>query len=214
MKLIYILSILILFSGCSTHLKWPEVNRWSIQKSEFKNYSGFDTLIVLDSNTTGILKLKENHNTVLGILKLDGVGLTQKIDILISRGFDGVYFIPGTIDADEIITLSHYARMIHPEFIVIVENIHELKNKKIYELVNAFAIVDVLLSSSGEKLIVNLLKKKKPILSLEYLEDKSALVEYARLAKEKGLIPLVGHRPLKGKLIYSDQLFHLARPCD
>lgn len=106
--------------------------------------------------------------------------------------------------------------MIHPEFLVVIENIHAFKKseKELKPLVNAYALTDVLLKEEGGEYLRKLLRGKKPIFSLEYLEGKDALEQYATLAKEKGLIPLVGHRPLKGRFIYADELFHLARPCD
>jgi hypothetical protein len=57
-------------------------------------------------------------------------------------------------------------------------------------------------------------KEKKVILSIEYIEGKKTLENYANEAIDKGLLPLSGDRPLKGRLIFADELYHLARPCD
>ena len=110
-----------------------------------KSYKGFETLWVLPGTSADLPALKENQNTVLALLDLDSESsLTQRIDLIISAGFDGVYMIPGKTPAGELLTLSHYARMSHPDFLIIIENIHEYKNPELNDMVDAFALVDML----------------------------------------------------------------------
>lgn len=203
-------------SGCSTSdRKFPNIYRWGIQTVPLKTYEGFDTLWVLRSSPKDTAKLKEKGNVLLAWFLPEGEGLTGKVDTLISSGFDGLYISETKIPTDDLITLINYARMSHPEFLVVVENVHEFKSyKNLMKEADGFVLKDHLLKEDGEEKLKELLRSKKKVMTLEFLKEKKAMEEYASLSKEKGLLPLNGHRPLKGRLTFADELFHLARPCD
>jgi len=158
---------------------------------------------------------------------------------LISAGFDGAYldivdgfhaFEDKRKAADEMVELIHeiseFTRQRKKNFLLVMQNGADIlnytsKSSKLFKAIDALAVEDYLFEKGRyveNKWLYELIKiyqkNKKFVLSIEYILDKKDLEKYASVAKEKGLLPLVGHRPLKGRLIFSDQLFHMANPCD
>lgn len=158
---------------------------------------------------------------------------------LIEAGFDGAYldivdgfhsFDDKKVSADKMVDLideiAQFTRVRKKNFILVMQNGADIlnftsKKKKLFSAIDALAVEDYLFHKDGFQENTELFShikefqsENKPILSIEYIEKKSSLEKYANEAVKKGLLPLSGYRPLKGRLIFADQLFHLAKPCD
>lgn len=158
---------------------------------------------------------------------------------LIEAGFDGAYldivdgfhsFKDKKMSADKmvelIVRIGEFTRARNKNFLLVMQNGADIlkytsKKTELFSTVDALAVEDYLFLDGKYQENLDLFKhikefqnEKKAVLSIEYIDKKSNLEKYAFEAKEKGLLPLSGYRPLKGRLIFSDELFHLARPCD
>ncbi len=158
---------------------------------------------------------------------------------LIEAGFDGAYldivdgfhsFEDKKMSSDKMVELiteiGVFTRARKKNFIIVMQNGADIlkytsKRADLFKAVDALAVEDYLFHE--EKFmedpelfgfIKEFQRENKAVLSIEYIENKKNLEMYGTLAVEKGLLPLSGYRPLKGRLIFSDQLYHLARPCD
>ncbi|MFT6071207.1 MAG: cysteinyl-tRNA synthetase [Bacteriovoracaceae bacterium] len=158
---------------------------------------------------------------------------------LIEAGFDGAYldivdgfhsFEDKKMSSDKMVELiteiGAFTRARNKNFLIVMQNGADIlkytsKKDELFHTVDALAVEDYLfqdeLYTENPELfgfIKEFQKESKAILSIEYIEKKKNLELYGKMAVEKGLLPLSGYRPLKGRLIFSDQLYHLARPCD
>jgi cysteinyl-tRNA synthetase len=158
---------------------------------------------------------------------------------LIEAGFDGAYldivdgfhsFEDKKMSADKMVDLISeigiFARARNKNFILVMQNGADIieytsKKSKLFSAIDALAVEDYLfhkeIFQENKKLFSSIKEfqtANKAILSIEYIENKKNLERYANEAGKRGLLPLSGYRPLKGRLIFADQLFHLARPCD
>lgn len=158
---------------------------------------------------------------------------------LIEAGFDGAYldivdgfhnFEDKKESSDKMVDLiskiGEFTRARNKDFLIVMQNGADIlkytsKKEELFKAVDALAVEDYLFQDEKfqeDPELFSYIKEfqgeKKAVLSIEYIESKKNLEIYGTKAIEKGLLPLGGYRPLKGRLIFADQLYHLARPCD